>query len=87
MAIDKGYGSGTRKVPSARAQSAALRKQNIQRVAAKLAKAGKPLTSAQATALGIAGTLSVGAGMLIGGGLNAGRVGGGGGGRDGAKTK
>ena len=87
MAVDKGYGTGTRKAPSSRAQSAALRKQNIQRVAAKLAKAGKPFTSAQATALGIAGTLSIGAGMLIGGGLNAGRVGGGGSGRDGNKTK
>ena len=77
MAVDKAYGSGTRKAPGARAQSAALRKQNIQRVAAKLSKAGKPLTGPQMVALGIGAGLTAGAGMLIGGGLNAGRGGGG----------
>jgi hypothetical protein len=77
MAVDKGYGTATRKASSPRAQSAALRKQNIKMVASKLAKAGKPLTAAQATALGIAGGLGVGAATLIGGAASMGRRGGG----------
>jgi len=77
MGIDKGYGSGTRKAPSARAQSAALRQKNIQKVAAQLSKAGKPLTGPQMVALGIGAGLTAGAGLLIGGGINVGRGGGG----------
>ena len=76
MATDKGYGIGTRKCPSPRAASAALRQKNIKSVASKLAKAGNPLTKKQMVALGIGAGLTAGAAMLIGGGLNAGRGGG-----------
>ncbi len=78
MAIDRGYGSPKKpKDLTDRQLSAKLRKENIQRVAAKLAKAGKPLTGAQAAALGIAGGLGVGAATLIGGAASLGRRGGG----------
>jgi homoserine kinase len=77
MAVEKGYGTATRKASGPRAQSAALRKQNIQKVASKLAKAGKPLTTAQRTALGIAGGLGVAAATLIGGAASMGRRSGG----------
>ena len=76
MGVDKGYGM-PKKAPSNRAQSAALRKQNIQRVAAKLSKAGNPLTKKQMVALGIAGTLTAGAGLLAIGSIGNIRSGGG----------
>lgn len=80
MAVDKGYGTSASKGSSKsnRKMSADLRKKNIQSVAKKLAKAGKPLTGAQAAALGIAGGLGVGAATLIGGAAQLGRRGGGG---------
>jgi hypothetical protein len=78
MGVDKGYGIGMpKKAPSNRAASAALRQKNIQNVAAKLSKAGNPLTRKQMVALGIAGGLTAGAGLLSIGSIGNIRGGGG----------
>ena len=78
MGVDKGYGMGMpKKAPSNRAASAALRQKNIQNIAAKLAKAGKPLTGPQMVALGIGAGLTAGVGMLAVGSVGNIRSGGG----------